>query len=296
MDLESLHETPAWQWPKDAGSTIYKALVNRQASESKRLAAAELAGDLVVMNEEIATALLAIACSSDEPEELRGRAAIALGPVLEQASNEEFEGEFDDPEAVPISMNTYEEIKSTLEKLYADASIPKYIRRRILEASVRAGEDWHASAIRAAYASGDRDWMLTAVFSMEYIRGFDDQILESLGSADVDIHYHAIRAAGNWELGAAWPHIIKLLQDPATPKPLLLAAIEAAGSIRPKEAGECLVHLADSDDEEIADAADEAMSIAEIGSDDVEEEENEDDEDESEDDADEEEDDEEWLN
>ena len=42
-----------------------------------------------------------------------------------------------------------------------DSSIPKQVRRRILEASVRAPEDWHQNAIRAAYSSGDKDWMLT---------------------------------------------------------------------------------------------------------------------------------------
>jgi hypothetical protein len=47
---------------------------------------------------------------------------------------------------------------------------------------------------------------------------------------------------------------------------LLLAAIDAVGSIRPAEAGEILVDLADSDDEEIAEAAEEAMAEAEIAS------------------------------
>jgi len=40
----------------------------------------------------------------------------------------------------------------------------------------------------------------------------------------------------------------------------LLAAISAVGSIRPAEAGNILVDLADSEDEEIAEAADEAMA------------------------------------
>jgi hypothetical protein len=44
---------------------------------------------------------------------------------------------------------------------------------------------------------------------------------------------------------------------------LLLAAIGAVGSIRPAEAPEILLDLADSDDEDIAEAADEAMTMAE---------------------------------
>jgi hypothetical protein len=54
-----------------------------------------------------------------------------------------------------------------------------------------------------------------------------------------------------------------LVEDPATPKPLLIAAIEAVGGIRPKEATDLLVDFADSDDEDIAEAADEAMMVAE---------------------------------
>jgi hypothetical protein len=44
---------------------------------------------------------------------------------------------------------------------------------------------------------------------------------------------------------------------------LLVAAIGAAGCIRPAEAGMVLVDLADSEDEDIAEAADEAMMMAE---------------------------------
>ena len=70
-----------------------------------------------------------------------------------------------------------------------------------------------------------------------------------------------VNAAGNWELDAAWPHIVAVVNDPATPKPLLLAAIGAAG-IRPLETGKLLLHLVGSDDEEIAEAVDEAIAMA----------------------------------
>ena len=51
--------------------------------------------------------------------------------------------------------------------------------------------------------------------------------------------------------------------DGGAPKPLLLAAIGAVASIRPAEARRILVDLADSGDEEIAEAADEAIALAE---------------------------------
>ena len=126
---------------------------------------------------------------------------------------------FEDPDDVPITQRMFRNIQDLLHKLHFDNSIPKELRRRILEASVRAPEQWHQNAIRAAYSSGDNEWMLTAVFSMRWIRGFDDQILEALQSSDVEIQCEALQAAGNWGLAAAWPHILALVRDAATPKP-----------------------------------------------------------------------------
>jgi hypothetical protein len=91
-------------------------------------------------------------------------------------------------------------------------------------------------------------WRLTAVFCMRFVRGFDEQILEALDSRNPDIHYEAVCAAGAWEVDAAWPHIAALVTSGETDKPLLLAAIEAVASIRPREAAEILDDLTDSDD------------------------------------------------
>jgi len=128
---------------------------------------------------------------------------------------------------------------------------------------VRAPQNWHQKAIITAYSSGDRDWILTAVFSMRWVHGFENQILEALMSSDPEIHYQAVSAAGNWELDAAWPHILGLLNDAGTSKPLLLAVIGAISSLRPQEAGELLIDLTESDDEDIVGAADEAIAMSE---------------------------------
>ncbi len=267
MHLNTLLKTPPWEWPQDAGELILETLVDKQAKEPDRLIAAELAGESVVINDALAGALLTIASSGDEPEELRAKAAISLGPVLEQGDLELLDDdEFDDPEGVPISLDTFRNIQDSLRNLYLDETNPKGLRRRILEAAVRAPQDWQTSAISAAYSSGDNAWVLTAVFAMRWVRGFDDQILEALESPDPNIHYEAVNAAGGWELDAAWPHVVALVQDRSTPKRLLLAAIEAVGSIRPEEAQDVLMDLTDSRDEEIADAANEAISMAQARS------------------------------
>ena len=264
MDLKTLYDTPHWDWPEGTAKMFLGILRDDQADESERLLAAELAGDSTVINDNLADALLSILRNGDESEELRGKAVISLGPALEYAYMDWFE----DPDEVPISEETFRGIQESLRGLYMDADVPKEVRRRILEASVRAPQDWHQDAIRAAYSSGDADWKLTAVFCMRFVRGFNDQILEALETENQDIHYEAVCAAGNWEVDAAWSHIASLVTTKETDKHLLLAAIDAVAGIRPQEAAEILIDLADSDDEDIVEATYEAMAIAEGLSDD----------------------------
>lgn len=66
-------------------------------------------------------------------------------------------------------------------------------------------------------------------------------------------------------MDAAWPHIATLITTEDTEKYLLLAAIEAVAGIRPQEAAEILIDMADSDNEDIAEAAYEAMAMTGAG-------------------------------
>jgi len=189
MDLKTLKGMPPWDWPKDASKMFLGILRGDQADESDRLLAVELAGDFTVINDELVDALLSIVRNDKEPEMLRANAAISLGPVLGHADTDGF-----DDNSVPISEATFLGIQESLRKLYMDADVPKDVRRRILEASVRAPQDWHQDAIHAAYSSNDKDWKLTAVFSMRWVRGFDAQMLEALESDNQDVHYQAVCA------------------------------------------------------------------------------------------------------
>jgi uncharacterized protein (UPF0147 family) len=283
-ELNDFKETPLLQWPEDAGETLLTILRDQQADESERVLAAELAGDSGVIDDELANAVLSIVQSNGEPASLRAASAIALGPVIEIADTDGFEDDFATSE---ISEETLYRIQKVLHTVYSDAGVPEEVRRRVLEASVRGSQDWHEEAIRAAYASDDDDWKLTAVFSMGHVPGFDDQILESLKSGNSEIYREAVSAAGQRELDAAWPHIAGLLTLEDVDKPLLLAAIDAAAYLRPDEAGVLLVDLADSHDEEIAEAAQEAISMAEALSGDPGDFELDDDEDEEDEDDDE---------
>ena len=142
MGLKILKETPPWDWPGDAGKIFLAILADDQADASDRILAAELGGDFTVINDELVEALLSILQDDDESEELRGQAAISLGPVLEYADTDGF----DDPDDVPISEDTFRKIQESLRRLYLDAAVPQNVGRRILETSVRAPQDWHEDA------------------------------------------------------------------------------------------------------------------------------------------------------
>lgn len=258
MNLKTLMDTPPWQWPKDAGGIILGVLRDRAAGGGDRILAAELAGNFVVASDEMVDALLSVVGNGGEAPSLRARAAISLGPALEDADTYGPE----DADSAAISLGSFRRIQAALHGLYAATSVPKDVRRRILEASVRAPQDWHADAIRAAYRSGDEEWKLTAVFCMRYVGGFDGQILEALGSGNPDIRYEAVRAAGERGLDAAWRHVAAIVTSEEDDKPLLLAAIDAVAGIRPEEAPEILVDLVNSDDEDICGAVREALAMA----------------------------------
>ena len=259
MDPTSLTDVPPWEWPADTAKLLLESLCDDGANEPELLLAAKFAGDLTVINDELADALLALLRNGDRSETLRVRAAISLGPVLESADTDGFDGLSD----VPITEQTFGRTRELLRGLYRDADVPAAVRRGILEASVRAQQDWHRGAIGAAWSADDVAWRLTAVFCMEYVRGFDAQILEALDSPHPDVRYHAVVAAGNWSVKAAWSHVVDLVASEDTEKSLLLAAIDAVAGIRPDEAADVLSDLLDTGDEDIVGVVHEALAMAE---------------------------------
>ncbi len=259
MDLKELVELPPWEWPEDAADQLLEIVRDTKADETTRLVAAELAGEISVIDDGIAEALLAVARTPSEPEMLRLKALYSLGPGIEYADIEGFE----DTEDVTISEKAFNRIMEALRELFKDTDLPDSIRQVALEASVHAPQDWHSDAIRHAFLSGDDRWKLTAVFCMGFVTGFKGEILEALVSGNEDLEYEAVIAAGNWELDEAWSHIAGLIASKETDRTLLLAAIDAVAAIRPQEAGETLAPLLDSLDEDIVGAAHEAISMAE---------------------------------
>ena len=263
IDLTILEVTPPWEWPRNAREVLLSRLRDDETDEAERLLAAELAGETVVINEELTKALSEIIADRDASDELRGTAAIALGPVLEDMDvYEPLGGGLDEFDRPAIPAGEFQRIRWELKALYLNEDTPKLVRRRILEASVRAREEWHQDAIREAYDRDDGEWRLTAVFCMGHVPGFADKILESLDDPDEEVRFEAVRAAGLREIRAAWPQVARLLRSPDTDKDLLLTAIEASVGVRGKATIEFLDQLAESEDRDVAEMARGAMKTA----------------------------------
>ena len=258
MYLTRLKNMDPWEWPEDAGAVFLQTVLDPNASLEDRMLAAELGADPVAINDELAQAFLQVAMNADEPEELRRRSLAALGPALELA---DLEG-FDFLDDSPITQDVFQSVQDTLHALFHDPDVPKGIRRNALESSVRAESDWHEEAIQQAYSSNDPEWKLTAVFCMGYVRGFEREILESLESPEEMIHYHAVQAAGNWELAEAWEHVSSLAVSPETEKELRLTAIEALGTIQPKRSQSILRKLTRDEDDDVSEVAFESLGMA----------------------------------
>lgn len=267
IDMEMLAEMEPWEWPAGARRAIKNVLEDAGAAVEERALAAELGGDLVVMDDEMAGLLVRIVKNAQEPAKVRERAAIALGPVLEECDIDGFDDEMSD---TSIEEATFVEIQEALRVVYEDRSTPKGVRRRTLEAAVRAEDEWQDDAIREAYRSTDPEWKMTAVFCMRYVAGFEGQILEALKSKNEDIECEAVRTAASRGLEKAWPHVRRMLvEDGRGDRDILLTAIVAAGELCPGEEQEILEDYLESEDEEVAEAAQDALDTINTGARDV---------------------------
>jgi HEAT repeat protein len=220
-----------------------------------------------VMDDELAGKLVGI-IQSDAGAELRGSAAIALGPALEEAFEVGFDDELDnDFDIRVLGQSRVVEIQRVLRSMHDDEKQPSLVRRMCLEASVRAPQDWHPAAVLAAHQRSDKDWKMTALFCMGRLPGFEAEILEALSAADSDIVVEAVRSAGLSELNAAGPVILDLAAS-ETPEPRVrCAAVEALALLETEGIEELLVSLTESDDESLAQAAFESLEERRVFSD-----------------------------
>jgi hypothetical protein len=139
---------------------------------------------------------------TDEDEELRALAAIALGKYVYLGEIEEL------PKKKLI------QIENCLLKA-AQGQEKTLVRRRAVESLGYSSRKEVPDLIESAYNAGSTDWLVTAIFAMgrSYNKRWHAKVIEMFDHPLPDVRFEAAKAAGELELAAAKPKLLELLED-----------------------------------------------------------------------------------
>lgn len=190
-----------------------------------------------------------IRCLAGDPDvSVRAAAALSLGRFL-------LLGEFDQ-----IDASAAQRAENALLTAYYAPDQDNLVRRRVLEALANSSHDELPDMILEAYEEDDDILPLGAVFAMG--RSADPRwnrfVLDELGSSDSAMLFEAVRASGELEIEDALPDLIRLLGDEDIE--IRDAAVWALGRIGGNEARRALKACCASDDEDLAEAAEDALA------------------------------------
>jgi hypothetical protein len=203
--------------------------------------------------DEMARLHVSLVTDADLAPDIRGRAALALGPSLEHCAFGMWDEEMHAP---PLSRQMFSDLTHRLRRIYFDAGQPPVLRRRVLETSVRAPEPWQHGAIRAAWLSADDDWRRTAVVAMGWLDGWESELSAALRADDPAIVTEAIRSAERSNAVAGFgDQCLAHATDASAPVSMRIVAIEALPSVRGPHVADTLDALADEEDPRIAESA-----------------------------------------
>ena len=134
--------------------------------------------------------------------DVRAEAALALGHFV-------YLGELDE-----LPKKTQQEIETLLLKTIEEDQA-KIVRRRALEAVSFSSREDVPALIQKAYDSGDKEWMVSAIFGMgrSADKRWSDNVIMMLEDITPAIRAEAARAAGEMEIRETVPQLIELLDD-----------------------------------------------------------------------------------
>jgi HEAT repeat protein len=188
----------------------------------------------------------------DIDPDVRAAAALSLGRFL-------LLGEFDQ-----IDARAAQRIETALMTAYHAEDQDVWVQRRALEALANSSHGELPDMILDAYEEHDDTLRIGAVFAMG--RSADPRwnryVLEELGNHDSAMLFEAARASGELEIEEAVPDLIRLLGDEDVE--IRDAAIWALGRIGGPEARRALKACCASDDEDLAEAAEDALAELEF--------------------------------
>ena len=148
-------------------------------------------------------------------------------------------------------------------RIHADRSQSLEARRRALEALSNSSHPEVERLIREAYADGNHDLKISALFAMGRTcsKVWRDILLEELDSADSEVVFEAVTACGQIQLDESVRRVGQMATS--EDREIQLAAIWALGEIGGNHAFEILTSLEEMiEDEEAAAVVDEALDTA----------------------------------
>lgn len=184
----------------------------------------------------------------DASAEVRAAAATSLGRYVYLGVMEE------------IARRHADAAEDALREAWLRQGEMNEVRRRALESLAYTDTEGLSEMIRNAYYDEDALMRQSAVFSMGRTgdRRWSRLVMEETGSDDPAMRFEAAQAAGEMTLKPAVQLLIRLLDDPDAI--VREAAVAALGKIGGTAARRALEFLARSDDEALAQAADDALA------------------------------------
>ena len=185
--------------------------------------------------------------TTDEDTEVRAAAATGLGKYMFLAEMEELDEE------------PTERVREALLATIHSKTEAELVRRRAIEAISFLDGDEVRAIIENAYNDPSEEMQASAVFAMG--RNLDPYwsgtVLLELQNANPRIRQQAAWASGELELKQAVPLLVSLLDD--KDREVLLNTVHALGQIGGPVAQRALELVADGDDEELTEAATDAL-------------------------------------
>lgn len=184
----------------------------------------------------------------DESSEVRAASALSLGRFV-------LLGELDQ-----IDQSASARIETALLTAYAADEQDTVVRRRLLEALAYSGREDIQDLIVDAYNDDDEAMRISALFSMgrNADQRWRDYVLAELTSENSAMRFEAARASGELELVEAVPELYNMLSEDDIE--LRDSAVWALGRIGGPAARRALQACRTSGDEELREAAEEALA------------------------------------
>lgn len=190
--------------------------------------------------------------TQDEATPVRAAAAKALGKYMLLAEMEEL----DEVQAASVRQALLTTSRNPLEDVE--------VRRRAIESLGYLSDDEIRAVIEDAYNAPSERLQAGALSAMG--RSLDQYwsgtILMELSNPNPEVRLEAVRASGELELKRAVPALVDLLEDPN--RPVLLGTLHALGQIGGPIARQALEMMAESEDEEVVQSAEDALAELEF--------------------------------